>query len=326
MLNIVLDNVCFELGITEEYFGLFNEYFVGLSSNCIEEKYRIIYKGVLDKIINDDSGYKMRNFRNVEYTIVKNQNGTIDYISDNEVYGEHLIRKNSNYEYEVYSLNGLDYNGIKWVIRLVREIMFEKYIEKGFIPIHASGISYKDKGVVFIGNKGSGKSTAMLSCVGNECSILSNDLVFIGFDKEKLVMKGWPWCITIGNELLMETSLRGLVDSKRAKTKFTPKEFCNILNTTWKWEADLKKIVFPKVSVGNKIQVDVKNQNEIVSILDKGGSEYHKVPLLLKMQALECDFMKYYKYFADNVECIFIKGDFWLNRNTFRTEILTAME
>lgn len=82
----------------------------------------------------------------------------------------------------------------KNTIRLCITLLLRK---KGWALIHASGVVKNEKGIIFVGNKGAGKTTSMLQALmDNDTSFLGNDRLMI-HPKRNLVL-GWPTTALIG--------------------------------------------------------------------------------------------------------------------------------
>lgn len=317
---------CFVFSILSDSFlnkDIFDSYFVNLSADEKTNEYKIVYKEVTDiESLRNVFFKKMENFMDVVYDVYKGENGIMNFVCDEKTEGEHVYRKIAHNVFEIFALPSSINNVEKWIIRLIREIMLEYYVENGFIPMHSSAVECCRGGVMFVGNKGSGKSTSMMSCVGDGCSIISNDLVFLGIESGRIVIKGWPWCITLGNSLLAETNKFNEIISSSAKTRFLPKDFCTLWNTEWSWKANLYKIVFPKVKPGECLDI-VKIEGEKLSeLLQQEGSEFGHIPLLFKLKRYNGRFKENYKAIEKKIDCYKIQGDFWKYRIDYKSFIL----
>ncbi len=316
------DGIEFTIWAEKSFESIVNEYFVVKDDlGDIHRKINICFCGICgcNDYKTDDFLITKKNYMDVEYKIYKEKScAVINYISEEELYGRHVYRKLSENEYEVYSIDNSEKNGMQWVIRLIRELLLEMYIEDGFVPVHASGIDIYGGAVLFIGNKGSGKTTSMFSCATNEkCKVVSNDMVFLKVEEDGICVKGWPWCVTIGNELMAETQFKHLINNTISKVRFTPKEFEESMPCNWIWESRLKKVVFPKIVVGKRLEVKTLEKIVVQSRLINEGTEYTEIPILLKMKTIECDFNKVFDFIAENVEGIVIEGEFWKYKKEF---------
>lgn len=316
------DGIEFSISAEKSFKNLVDEYFISTDDKSqIYRTINICYGGICGS--ND---YKtnsllmtLKNYMDVEYKIYEdNTTNIISYVSEDSLFGRHVYRKLSENDYEVYSIDESEKNGMQWVIRLIRELLLETNIEEGYVPVHASGIGINGEAVLFIGNKGSGKTTSMFACAANERStIVSNDMVFLKVDDEKINVKGWPWCVTIGNELINETRFKHLINEQTSKVRFTPKEFKDRLNCDWTWKTVLKKVVFPKIVVGKKLEMKEIDKGTVRSRLINEGTEYSDITLILKMKTIECNFTESFTQVADNKLGIVIEGEFWKYREKF---------
>jgi hypothetical protein len=76
------------------------------------------------------------------------------------------------------------------VIRSVLQIEMEN---KGAIILHGSSMTINNKGIVFLGSKGSGKTTSLIASVLKRVvSYMSNDRVFVYSENNKVKINGWP--------------------------------------------------------------------------------------------------------------------------------------
>jgi len=80
------------------------------------------------------------------------------------------------------------------VINVVNVLLAVAWLRVGYSLFHASAIVFKDNSVaLFIGKAGKGKSTALMSCIGDGMKFMSNDRVIIGtVGKSKLSAIGYP--------------------------------------------------------------------------------------------------------------------------------------
>ena len=316
-----VDGVEFSIFAEKSLKKLIEEYFISTDDKSdIYRKINIHYRGFCGC-----SDYKtdcllmvLKNYMDVEYQIYESKaDNIISYISDDDTYGRHVYRKISENDYEVYSIDKSEKNGMQWVIRLIRELLLETHIEDGFVPVHASGIDIDGEAVLFIGNKGSGKTTSMFACANNgKSKIVSNDMVFLKTNDENISIKGWPWCVTVGNELIAETKFKHLIN-KDSKVRFTPKEFRDSVKCEWTWKTKLKKVVFPKIVVDKKLETSELDNEVVKTRLINEGTEYSDITLVLKMKTIELDFIKPFTYIANNAKGIVVEGDFWKYKEEF---------
>ncbi len=68
-------------------------------------------------------------------------------------------------------------NEYSYIRNLVREPIAAKYIESGYITMHASACSINDKGILMPGLKGAGKSTLLTHLLESGANYIGNDAV-----------------------------------------------------------------------------------------------------------------------------------------------------
>ncbi|WP_207696117.1 hypothetical protein DOK67_0000682 [Enterococcus sp. DIV0212c] len=97
------------------------------------------------------------------------------------------------------------------IMRLIRNIFRFLAMENGEIFPHGGLVSINEKGVAFIGEKRSGKTTNILNCLKSGADFVSNDDVSIMLENEKLIAYGWPRGIGVrGDSLKMVLGLEDL--------------------------------------------------------------------------------------------------------------------
>jgi hypothetical protein len=57
---------------------------------------------------------------------------------------------------------------------------------------HASGVAFGDAGLMFVGDRGAGKSTCLLASLGAGARLASNDRVILSSQDGQATMHGWP--------------------------------------------------------------------------------------------------------------------------------------
>lgn len=80
----------------------------------------------------------------------------------------------------------------------IRSIMEELLFSLGFSMIHASCVSFKDKGVIFLGDKGAGKTTFLLFLLESNGVFVGNDRLFIRFNKSSVEIIPRPSLTRVG--------------------------------------------------------------------------------------------------------------------------------
>ncbi len=66
------------------------------------------------------------------------------------------------------------------ILRIVREFSSHRLLAKGWIPLHASAVTFHDRAILILGQRRAGKSTLMLQLLRDfNCKYIANDRVFI---------------------------------------------------------------------------------------------------------------------------------------------------
>lgn len=170
------------LNINGVLFNIFTEdveeverYFSNFVTACNEKvvaTYNIYFdrdKDILDALVNS--------FNKKEAIVIptfKNQthlkNGS-QYLIDTE---EYMCIKTNDNNYKLFGT----IKGLSWI---VRELLIREMEDKGYFYMHGTGIEVFDKGILLLGNSGSGKTTFMtkLSELDTKERFISNDRVFV---------------------------------------------------------------------------------------------------------------------------------------------------
>ncbi|XUY30478.1 hypothetical protein RMR21_025690 (plasmid) [Agrobacterium sp. rho-8.1] len=93
----------------------------------------------------------------------------------------------------------------KWISRVIKQILSSRLLLDGWIPLHASAVSYGDKTLVWAGHRGSGKSTlAFLAASLKGAKFLADDIVFVRQLGPQWDVIGWPGRVAVRRALLQE--------------------------------------------------------------------------------------------------------------------------
>src|SRR5574344_358170 len=227
------------------------------------------------------NGKEINPFRNSKYIINRSNDYIIAYAKKQKFSNEHAIIRNQN----IILMYVLDDIKQKNLIRLMTELIIRKLLEKNYFPLHASCVVNENKAIIYIGKKGSGKSTALFSSVLLAGSNpLANDITFIG--KENNIWKAFGTSydltfdsslfsqITDGSELVEQHNLISEYNSN--KMRYEASEFCRCFNTSWKWSASIKSInvvnLNPNTQYREKINIKIINA---LDYLNKYGKDHN---------------------------------------------------
>ncbi|MEG1010062.1 MAG: hypothetical protein RSF67_09680, partial [Clostridia bacterium] len=150
--------------------------------------YEIFYKKVdtIPNIYKIKDGIVTFPFRNSQYVVNRCNDIVIAYAKKQKFSDENAIVR-SNKLIEIFAKDDINQKNL---IRLIRELIIRKLLEKKYFPLHASCVVTENEAIIYFGKKGSGKSTALFSNVLLTKSVpLSNDITFIG--KENNIWKAF---------------------------------------------------------------------------------------------------------------------------------------
>lgn len=105
--------------------------------------------------------------------------------------------------------------------RAIRQIMIGDLLNRGGIIIHSSSVYIGNKGYLFVGNKGAGKTTSLFQYLNSQRTDIyygSNERTILVTKNGKLFMYGWPGTAFVGVGTIKSTiGLKALYDiHKRA--------------------------------------------------------------------------------------------------------------
>lgn len=81
-------------------------------------------------------------------------------------------------------------------IRLLRDVIVDRCIDRGFMYLHASAVDYHGRAVIVVGDKFSGKTTSMLCLLeSHRYGFLTNDKIL--FDPHENTLYGLPFSIGV---------------------------------------------------------------------------------------------------------------------------------
>ncbi|MDD4706347.1 MAG: hypothetical protein PHS24_03965 [Bacilli bacterium] len=106
---------------------------------------------------------------------------------------EYIAIKYDDNNYEILTDGRL--KSIRWVFRIIREILVRKNEEKNKLFMHGTGLIIDNKGVLILGNSGSGKTTLASKLLStNDCQkgFLSNDRIFLDNNNGVATMEYFP--------------------------------------------------------------------------------------------------------------------------------------
>lgn len=66
------------------------------------------------------------------------------------------------------------------ILRVLREIATQRMLASGWLPLHAAAVTFAERSILILGERGAGKSTLMLQLLSeHKCEFLANDRVWI---------------------------------------------------------------------------------------------------------------------------------------------------
>lgn len=192
-------------------------------------------------------------FRNEKYKQINYKDCVIAYCSGNnynEITENVVIKKNNQISLFIYNSKNH-----KTIIRLIRELIMQKLIVKGFFPIHSASYIDKRKAIVYFGEKGSGKSRELLKKIYEGKNVIANDINFIGKINNKIYVVGIPYDFTFFKPEWLKTKEQEKNKNKTIefeKIRFSPKNIEKEFNVKVFFKAELKEIIY----------LDIENNDE----------------------------------------------------------------
>lgn len=129
-----------------------------------------------------------QSFTNQIHKEYKNNIGEKYYIVDNQEY----ICMKENEDYYKIITNGKE-EGIKWLFRVIREILVRINEENRGLYMHGTALNINNNGILILGNSGSGKTTLATKMLESDEKIkfLSNDRIFV-YSNNNQTMEYFP--------------------------------------------------------------------------------------------------------------------------------------
>lgn len=171
-----------------------------------------------------------------------------------------IVVKENSLCYSVIK-NSPDYTYCFESARIIREIMTYEMAKRGFAKIHCSAVQRDGEAIVFIGDKGAGKTTKMINLVSHGFNFITNDRAFIGFKDNVPYVYSWPGAVSVSIDTLsMFDEFSGVLEKKNSfrfpqwrlevdgqeysgKFDFTPVEFCDLFDVSATSCSRIKKII-----------------------------------------------------------------------------------
>lgn len=171
------------------------------------------------------------------------------------------IIKIHNQKIYIYVLETNDLYNI-YLLRILRSIAYGFNEDKGMILLHAAAVQYAEKGIVIIGEKGSGKTTTLINFIMCNANIISNDRVFVD---DKMEIVGFPQALRIGvgsfenaknirKYFQNKDFYRSQTDINNATFKYliTVDEICTIFNNMVLVKQNLDWVIVPQIQIDSE--------------------------------------------------------------------------
>jgi hypothetical protein len=157
-------------------------------------------------------------------------------------------------------------------LRLIEDVFSNHLQNNGCFLVHASAVSVENKIILFVGNKGAGKTTTLTRCLGHfNCEKIANDNVVLWMEEGQLMARGWPaffkvqaGTIATTTELIGDFPLHAqeaLFSSEEAlwnhyeKVPLYPQQAANRFGTTIKAEGKVSLLIFPQFTLDSPPQI-----------------------------------------------------------------------
>lgn len=151
------------------------------------------------------------------------------------------------------------------IVELLRDIIIKDQENKGSVILHAAAVEKDNKVVAISGIKGAGKSTATMELLFHAgYHFFTGDKLFVRFENEKLIAKGWPDYPHLGVGTISRYSPLVAhceafdIRSKKPSDKIllSPKEFYGIeeikINAN---VGEVSAVIFPEFNVSGESEV-----------------------------------------------------------------------
>lgn len=152
------------------------------------------------------------------------------------------------------------------VLRVIREIVYRRSENEGFLMLHGAAVSMNHKGVIICGEKGAGKTTLLMNLLLCGYSYIANDRVLIDPDKHRVNIRTIPHLVrlgrgTIDNLQSVKAKIEQLSFSRpqffnykdiemdfcsNKKVEIVPRELMYITDAAQSHSANIYCILFPK--------------------------------------------------------------------------------
>ena len=289
-----------------------NSFYSLLQTECTDEpNYVIRFCGSISRDLVEKYcvGKTIANYMGNKYYSYKTDEGESLKINIDGKNGAHMIKCREN-QFDIYNI-GEEKKGV-WAVRICQDLIVTEMIQKGFVPVHAAAVKRNNNGILIFGNKGDGKSTTMFSLIEEGYSVMSNDFVFLGSDRNsEWTLVGWPWKVTIGNSLLNITNYKYLVDNNNVKTQFYPLEFSKTFKCQWAWESKLSMIIHPHLMLDQKLQFNKFYGESAKKKLLEMGLEYSTINCIFTGKKLIPNFEIVFDKVANKFPIYNVDGDIW---------------
>jgi hypothetical protein len=162
-----------------------------------------------------------------------------------------------------------EHSGRGGLMRAVREFAMDHAWRSGYSILHGSAFVIDGVATAFVGDKNSGKTTALCGCLTliPKSEFLANDRIVVGVMDEGVVAYGLPTIISIrnGGAMLVDSlnkklsNLSTQYDGSPLSDKdlsgrhlLTTRGFCSMMNCGLRSKARLKNLVFPVIEEDEK--------------------------------------------------------------------------
>jgi adenylate kinase family enzyme len=219
------------------------------------------WKIYIDKNSSYDSADLQNTIDGFYYAGIKNKvyfvNGKFIFINE-ENRLEQLWDLNENTIKIVINDNTDRYFIIQEIYVAIRILTSYIISENNFALIHATAVTYNNKGILIIGNKGSGKSTLTSSLLNKNCRLVAVDRCFMWQKEQNIHLSGWVSTCRV-DEKSLEISLdsdmvKRLLDYKdkfstnkryivNDKFRYPTYDFIKLINRDSQHEARLNSVI-----------------------------------------------------------------------------------
>ena len=264
--RICISDINFKININSEYYEEICDYMKNSIGNDLSGKsdfpkdiFYVVdnfqYQMVKEKIKESTVSEKIEYFKN-QYCYRHYYNDFVWLVEEN---GEWIVNLCDEKIY-IYTSNENESLYV-YLLRILRSIACGYNEDDTMLLLHGAAVSHNNKGIIIIGEKGSGKTSLLMRFIGNKSEVISNDRVFISKDMDII---SFPQALRVGTGTFKkENRLTNYfsdnlffrkqddINNDEFKYLITMEEISNIYNTVSIMKHSLDYVIIPNVKIAS---------------------------------------------------------------------------